>query len=105
MSKFLPAVCAFGLLSSSVLAQEKSLEQLDQEGDRIWGTEGLQKYQFTRIVPSGANQRIQFITALNPDCTVSGAVTPPGHKSLCAIIGADLQSRALPIAKQNRNWP
>jgi hypothetical protein len=74
MSRFLLALCAFGLLSSSALAQEKSLEQLDREGDRIFGTEGLQKYQFTRHVPSGANQRIEFITALNPDCTSSGDV-------------------------------
>ena len=59
-------------------------EQLDKEGDRIWGTEGVQKYQVTRIVPSGANQRIEFITALNPDCTSSGDVnvrvtTQPEH--------------------------
>jgi hypothetical protein len=84
MSKFLLTVCAFGLLSSSAFAEEKSLEQLDREGNRIWGTEGLQKYQLTRIVPSGANQRIQFITALNPDCTSSGDVnvrvtTQPEH--------------------------
>jgi hypothetical protein len=37
-----------------------------------------------RIVPSGANQRIEFITALNPDCTSSGDVnvrvtTQPEH--------------------------
>jgi hypothetical protein len=74
MSRFLLALCAFGLLSSSALAQEKSLEQLDREGNRLWGTEGLQKYQFTRIVPSGANQRIEFVTALNPDCTSSGDI-------------------------------
>jgi hypothetical protein len=36
--------------------------------------EGVQKYQFTRIAPSGTNQRIEFITALNPDCTSSGDV-------------------------------
>jgi hypothetical protein len=84
MRKFLLAVCAFGLLLPSAFAEEKSLEQLDREGNRIWGTEGVQKYQFTRIVPSGANQRIEFITALNPDCTSSGDVnvrvtTQPEH--------------------------
>jgi hypothetical protein len=84
MSKFLPTVCAFGLFFSSALAEEKSLEQLDREGNRIWGAEGVQKYQFTRIVPSGTNQRIEFITALNPDCTSSGDVnvrvtTQPEH--------------------------
>ena len=74
MRKFLLAVCAFGLLLPSAFAEEKSLEELDKEGNRIWGTEGVQKYQFTRIVPSGTNQRIEFITALNPDCTSSGDV-------------------------------
>jgi len=69
MSKFLLTACAFGLFFSSALAEEKSLEQLDREGNRIWGGEGLQRLQFTRIVPSGTNQRIEFITALNPDCT------------------------------------
>jgi hypothetical protein len=84
MSKLLLTVCAFGLFFSSALAEEKSLEQLDREGSRIWNTEGVQKYQFTRIAPSGTNQRIEFITALNPDCTSSGDVnvrvtTQPEH--------------------------
>jgi hypothetical protein len=34
----------------------------------------LQKYQFTRIIPSGANQRIQFVTSLNPDSTSNGDI-------------------------------
>jgi len=84
MSKFFLTVCAFALLSSSAFAEEKSLEQLDKESNRIWGTEGVQKYQFTRIISSGTNQRIEFITALNPDCTSSGDVnvrvtTQPEH--------------------------
>ena len=74
MSKFLLTACAFGLLFSSALAQEKSPDELDRERTRLWGTEGLQRLQFARTVPSGANQRIEFITALNPDCTSSGDV-------------------------------
>ena len=74
MRKFLLTACAFGLLFSSALAQEKSLDELDRETARIWGAEGLQRLQFARTVPSGANQRIEFITALNPDCTSSGDV-------------------------------
>jgi hypothetical protein len=74
MNKLLLTACAFGLFFSSALAQEKSLEQLDKEGNPIWGAEGLQKYQFTRIIPSGANQRIQFVTSLNPDSTSNGDI-------------------------------
>jgi hypothetical protein len=74
MSKFLLTVCAFGLLFSSALAQEKSLEELDRESTRIWGAEGLQRLQFARTVPSGTNQRIEFLTTLNPDCTSSGDI-------------------------------
>ena len=75
MSKFLLLTAsAFGLLFSSALAQEKSLDEHDRESNRIWGAEGLQRLQFARTVPSGANQRIEFITALNPDCTSSGDV-------------------------------
>ena len=36
--------------------------------------EGLQKHHWTRVVPSGANQRIGFYYALNPDCTSQGTV-------------------------------
>jgi hypothetical protein len=74
MSKFLLTVCAFGLFFSSALAEENSLEQLDRERNRIWGAEGLQSLQFARTVPSGTNQRIEFVTALNPDCTASGDI-------------------------------
>jgi hypothetical protein len=34
----------------------------------------LENYKFTRIVPSGTNQRIEFVTAINPDCTSSGDI-------------------------------
>jgi hypothetical protein len=67
MSKFLLTVCAFGLFFTSALAEEKSLEQLDKESNRIMGIEGLRKEQLTRVVPSGTNQRIGFYSALNPD--------------------------------------
>ena len=57
MKNLLLTVLAFGLLSPSAFA----------EG-------GLDKKQFTRVVPSGTNQRIMFFYALNPDCTASGNV-------------------------------
>lgn len=87
MSRFLLTVCAFGLFFSSALAEEKSLEELDRERDRIWGAEGLQRLQFARTVPSGTNQRIEFLTALNPDCTSSGdlnvrVIKQPEHGKL-----------------------
>jgi hypothetical protein len=52
MKNFLPAALAFGVLTSPAFAEE-----------------GLEKKQFTRVVPSKTNQRIGFYTALNPDCT------------------------------------
>jgi hypothetical protein len=48
MNKFLLTVCAFGLLSSSSFAQEKSPEQM------------LKKQQIARVVTSGTNKRIGF---------------------------------------------
>ena len=72
MSKFLLTVCAFGLLLSPAFAEEKTLERLREESNYIFGSEGLQKHRMTRVVPSGANQRIGFFTSLNPDCTSSG---------------------------------
>jgi hypothetical protein len=52
MKNLLLTVAVFGLLSSSAFAQE-----------------GLEKKRFSRVVGSGANQRIGFFTYLNPDCT------------------------------------
>jgi hypothetical protein len=75
MQSLLLTVLAFGLLSSSALAEEKSLEELDKRSSRIMAVEGLQKEQINRVVPSGAKTRIGFFTALNPDCTSSGDVT------------------------------
>jgi hypothetical protein len=74
MNKFLLTGCALGLLFSSALAQEKSREELDRESLRIWGIEGLRKDKATRFVPSGTNQRIIFVTWLNPDCTSAGNI-------------------------------
>jgi hypothetical protein len=54
MSKFLLAVCAFGLLLSSAFAQEKTPEQLREERSRIFGIEGLDSQTFDRVVASGA---------------------------------------------------
>jgi len=58
MKSLLLTVLAFGLLSSSAIAQE----------------EGLQKKQYTRVVSSGKNQRIGFFTSLTPDCVSNGEV-------------------------------
>ena len=57
MKSLLLMVLAFGLLSSSALAQE-----------------GLDKKQFTRVVGSGTKQLIGFYTSLNPDCTTRGNI-------------------------------
>jgi hypothetical protein len=74
MSKSLLIVCALGLCVSTALAQEKSREELDRESLRIWGIEGLRKDKATRFVPSGTNQRIIFVSWLNPDCTSAGNI-------------------------------
>jgi hypothetical protein len=74
MSKFLLTLCAFGLFLSSAFAQEKSLEQLDRESARLWGTEGVRKDQVQRIVPSGTSQRVSFFTWINPDCSSAGNI-------------------------------
>jgi hypothetical protein len=84
MRNSLLTVCAFGLFFSSALAEEKSLEQLDKHGLRIWGVEGLRKETFTRVVASGTKDRIGFFHALHPDCSASGNVnirvaTQPEH--------------------------
>ena len=75
MSKFLLAVCVFGLLFSSAFAQDKSSEQLREERARIFGIEGQDSQTFNRVIASGAKQRIGFYVSLNPDCTATGDVT------------------------------
>ena len=62
MKNLLLTVLAFGLLSSSAFAEEQPRQ------------EGLEKKQFTRVVSSGAKQRIGFFHAVHPDCTASGDV-------------------------------
>jgi hypothetical protein len=75
MSKFLLTVCAFGLLLSSALAEEKSREQYREEQSHIFGIEGQESQSFTRFAASGAKQRIGFFaSSLNPDCTAMGNV-------------------------------
>jgi hypothetical protein len=74
MKRLLLTVCAFGLLLSSAFAEEKTPEQLREERSHIFGVEGLESQTFTRVVASGAKQRIGFFYALNPDCTASGNV-------------------------------
>src|SRR5262249_20871658 len=72
MTKFLLTVCAFGLLLLSAFAEERSPEQHREESNQI----GLQKLNWTRVVASGANQRIGFFYAVNPDCSASGNQYP-----------------------------
>jgi hypothetical protein len=74
MSKFLLAVCIFGLLFSSTFAQDKSPEQLREERSRIFGIEGQDNQTYNRVVASGTKQQIGFYVSLNPDCTASGDV-------------------------------
>jgi hypothetical protein len=50
MRKFLLTTCAFGLFFSAALSEEKSIEQLDSERNRIWGAEGLQSVQLGRVL-------------------------------------------------------
>ena len=74
MNKLLLTVCAFGLLLSSAFAQEKSPEQLREERSHIFGIEGQEGQTFTRVVASGAKQRMHFYASLNPDCSATGDV-------------------------------
>jgi hypothetical protein len=61
MSKVLLTVCALGVLLSPAFAEDKPPERLREEGNYIFGHEGLQKHQFTRVVPSGTKQRISSL--------------------------------------------
>jgi hypothetical protein len=55
-SKFLlTTVCAFGLLLSVASAEEAEKE--------------LQKFEFTRWVPTGTKRTIWFLYGANPDCS------------------------------------
>jgi hypothetical protein len=74
MKTLMLTVLAFGL-SSSAFAEDKTPERLREEGNYIFGHEGLQKHRFARVVPSETNQRIGFFSALNPDCTTSGDIS------------------------------
>ena len=74
MSKLLLTVCAFGLLLSSAFAQERTPEQLREERSHIFGIEGEESQRLTRVVASGAKQRMNFYASLNPDCSATGDV-------------------------------
>jgi Tfp pilus assembly protein PilV len=74
MKRLLLAVCALGLLSWPAVAEEKSPEQRREESNQIMNREGLQKFDFTRFVASGKNQRIGFFYSVHPDCTAQGDV-------------------------------
>jgi hypothetical protein len=60
MRKFLLTACAFGLLLSSASAQEPNREET---------LNGVQKFEFTRHVPSGAKRAIDFVYGAYPDCS------------------------------------
>src|SRR5215469_15021772 len=63
MKGLLLTVSALALLLPCAFAEEQPKQ------------EGLVKKQFTRVVASGAKQRIGFFHAVHPDCTVSGDIT------------------------------
>jgi hypothetical protein len=92
--KFLLAVCAFGLLSSSALAEDKTPEQLREERSRIIGIEGLENQTFTRVVGSGAKLRANFYVYLNPDCSALGDIAvrvtkQPEHGTVETVATSD----------------
>jgi hypothetical protein len=92
MTKLLLTACALGLLFSPAFAEEKSPERIREEGNRIFAVEGLTKETVTRVVASGANERLGFFTTLNPDCTTKAIATvrvvkPPEHGKLDTAIG------------------
>jgi hypothetical protein len=72
--KYSLMIVATALLFSPAYAQEKSLEQLREERGHIYGIEGQRNETITRIVASGAKQRIGFYASLNPDCSATGDV-------------------------------
>jgi hypothetical protein len=74
MGKFLLTVCAFGLLLSPAFAEDKTPERLREERSHIFGIEGQESQSITRIVASGAKQRVDFYASLNPDCSATGDV-------------------------------
>jgi hypothetical protein len=46
-----------------------------EERDEAWRTEGVQKLEFTRYVASGKKVTLDFVYALNPDCSpVDGSI-------------------------------
>ena len=63
MKGLLLTVSALALLLPCAFAEEQPKQ------------EGLVKKQFTRVVASGAKQRIGFFHAVHPDCTASGDLT------------------------------
>jgi hypothetical protein len=95
MSKFLLlTACAFGLLLSSTFAQEKTPEQLREERSHIFSIEGQDSQTFTRVVASGAKQRMGFYAYLNPDCTAIGDINvrvtkQPEHGTVETAVATD----------------
>ena len=82
------------LPSSSAFAQEKTPEQYREEQSHIFGIEGLETQAFTRIIASGAKQRMGFYAALNPDCSATGDVTirvtkQPEHGTVETVAATD----------------
>jgi hypothetical protein len=95
MSKFLLAVCAFGLLLSSAFAEEKSPGQPREESNQ--SVQPLPKVNWARIVASGTNQRIGFFYAVNPDCSANGDVNirvtkQPDHGAVETAAATDFPS-------------
>jgi hypothetical protein len=88
MSKSLLTVCAvFGLLLLPASAQDEDpkTEALRQEG--------VQKFAFTRFASSGKKVSLDFVFALNPDCSPQdGSIeikttTEPAHGTIEVVPG------------------
>jgi hypothetical protein len=91
MRKFLLTTLTFGLFLSPALAQEKTQEQLREEHARQFMRDGIEQHKYTRITPSGKDQRIYFVADQNPDCSFAGDITvrvtkQPEHGKVTAVI-------------------
>jgi hypothetical protein len=78
----------------SAFAQDKSSEQLREERSHIFGIEGQENQTLTRVVPSGAKQRLGFYASINPDCSATGDLNvrvtkQPEHGTVETVAATD----------------
>jgi hypothetical protein len=65
MRKFLTTAAVLGLLVSPAAARDWTKEET---------AAGLQKFEFSRYVPSGVERRLEFMYVLKPDCSSAGDI-------------------------------